>query len=113
MGFNSEFEGLNKIVIVSVTFKNSPIEYLQGTSRNYSILHPNSNPNANFNTKSWRILQTDCNNSNSLCRKFCNILLVIIDFEKLKETSFISVEHLNVFLTMAYENLVKKQWSVK
>jgi len=38
---------------------------------------------------------------------------VIIDFEKLKETSFISVEHLNVFLTMAYENLVKKQWSVK
>ena len=94
-------------------FKKSPVEYLQDTSRNYSILvTPNSNPNSNFNTKSWRILQTDCNKSNSLCRKFCNMLLLIVDFGKLKGTSFISVGLLHVFLIIAYANLLKKQWSV-
>jgi len=40
------------------------------------------------------------------------MLLLIVDFGKLKGTSFISVGLLHVFLIIAYANLLKKQWSV-
>jgi hypothetical protein len=114
-------------------FKNPTVEYLHDISRNDNERRPNSN----FDTKTWRILKTDCNKSNWLCCKFYNILpahvacnkrvtiflmqtycteveinfelyfRLIMDFERLRVRAFISAELLHVFLIIVYVNLVE------